>query len=418
MKTKSPSRWFAYAVSIIVFLSISSCGLFSGDGDSASSTKVREKDANKPSQLQPFQEEARLNILWRRSVGRGMGKKFITLSPNVIGESIYVADAYGLVAGLDRSTGRPTWSTRIGQPYSKSFLNVTDRSDPAFVTGGVGVSADMIYVGTARGEVIALTAADGEERWRVSLTSEVLAPPTASRDAVFAQSSDGNLFALDQATGQQNWVFHSQDPLVTLRGTSSPVFNSGIVYAGFGNGLLVAIDEESGELIWEQTVSLPKGTSELDRMVDVDGVPLVEASAVVAAAHQGVTRAMRRADGQIIWEAEVSSTKALQSGYGLVFVVSDDSEVVALEQRDGTEAWRQESLSRRGLSDPLAFSNYIFVGDAGGFIHVLAQSDGRLVARRRLDGTAIQPTLVHTDGVVYVQTQGGNLYALELERLG
>ena len=151
-------------------------------------------------------------------------------------------------------------------------------------------------------------------------------------------------------------------------------------------------------------------------MVDVDGKPLVEQGVVVASTHQGMTTAIRRSDGQPLWQVEVASTRALQSGYGLVFAVTDDDEVVGIEQRDGTIAWRQEGLLRRQLTDPLAFSNYIFVGDMQGFVHVIAQSDGRFIARRRVDSAAIQPTMAHEDGVVYLQSKGGRLIALELDR--
>lgn len=378
--------------------------------------KPKEPKADKPLPLTTFSSEAEIRVLWRRSVGRGIGRKFIDLSPAIDEGVLYAADAYGFVAAISPESGRFQWMTRIGRPRSKGFMNVMDRSDPAFVTGGLGVGADMIYVGTARGEVVALAAADGEERWRVVLTSEILAPPIASRDAVFVQTSDGNLFALALDDGAQKWVFHTQNPLVTLRGTSSPVVSSGIVYAGFATGVLSAIDATSGELLWEQVVSLPTGTSDLERMVDVDGRPLVEQGAVVASTHQGVTTAIRRSDGQPLWQAEVASTKALQSGYGLVFAVSDDDEVVGIEQRDGTIAWRQEGLLRRQLTNPLAYSNYIFVGDFQGFIHVIAQSDGRLIARRRVDSTAIQPTMAQEDGVVYLLSKGGRLIALELDR--
>ena len=151
-------------------------------------------------------------------------------------------------------------------------------------------------------------------------------------------------------------------------------------------------------------------------MVDVDGKPLIEQGAVVASTHQGNTMAIRRADGQPLWEVEVNSTRTLQSGYGLVFAVTDENEIVGIEQRDGTIAWRQEGLLRRKLTNPLAFSNYIFVGDMLGFVHVIAQSDGRMIARRRIDSTAIQPTMVQADGIVYAQTKGGRLIALELDR--
>lgn len=407
-------RSLSILVCLFATLLISSCGTWKSL--TTRDDKPRESKADRPLPLVQFEPEASLRVLWRRNIGRGIGRKFIDLSPAIDEGVVYAADAYGFVASINPESGRFQWMTRIGRPMSKGFMNVMDRSDPAFVTGGLGVGADMIYVGTARGEVVALAASDGEERWRVVLTSEVLAPPIASRDAVYAQTSDGNLFALALEDGSQKWVFHSQNPLVTLRGTSSPVFSSGIVYAGFANGALSAIDSTSGELLWEQTVSLPTGTSDLERMVDIDGKPLVEQGVVVASTHQGATTAIRRSDGAPLWQAEVPSTRALQSGYGLVFAVTDDDQVVGIEQRDGTIAWRQEGLLRRQLTDPLAFSNYVFVGDMQGFIHVIAQSDGRFIARRRVDSAAIQPTMVHEDGVVYLQSKGGRLIALELDR--
>lgn len=407
-------RSLSILVCVFMAILISSCGTWKSL--TTRNDKAREPKVDKPIPLEQFEPEANIKVLWRRNIGRGIGRKFIDLSPAIEEGVVYAADAYGFVASIDHASGRLQWMTRIGRPRSKGFMNVMDRSDPAFVTGGLGVGADMIYVGTARGEVVALAASDGEERWRVVLTSEVLAPPIASRDAVYAQTSDGNLFALALEDGSQKWVFHSQNPLVTLRGTSTPVFSSGIVYAGFANGAISAIDSTTGELLWEQTISLPTGTSDLERMVDVDGKPLVEQGVVVASTHQGTTTAIRRSDGQPLWQAEVASTRALQSGYGLVFAVTDDDEVVGIEQRDGTIAWRQEGLLRRQLTDPLAFSNYIFIGDMQGFVHVIAQSDGRFIARRRVDSSAIQPTMAHEDGVVYLQSKGGRLIALELDR--
>ena len=90
--------------------------------------------------------------------------------------------------------------------------------------------------------------------------------------------------------------------------------------------------------------------------------------------------------------------------------------LLAMEQRDGSIAWRQDALQRRSLSDPLAYSNYIFVGDAEGYLHVVAQSDGRLLARRRIDNSSIQKALVQEDGTVYLQARSGNLFAVELTR--
>ena len=411
---KETLQRFTYAVLAFgLVLSLTSCGMFSRDFG----TDERErKPDDKPAPLVALDAEATLKVLWRKRVGKGMGKKFVSLSPFVQGDNLYAADAYGFVASVNRESGALNWRARVGYPMVKGLSALTDRSDPSFVAGGLSASESAVYLGTVRGELISLDSITGEENWRVVLTSEVLAPVAFSRTQVYAQSSDGNLFALSVDDGSQQWVYHSQEPLVTLRGTSSPIFSQGIVYGGFGNGEVVAVDSASGAVVWEQPISLPSGTSELDRMIDVDSTLLVEPLAVVASAHQGATRALRRNDGAPLWEAEISSTKTLQSGYNLVFAATEEDEIVALEQRDGTIAWRQDALKRRVLTNPLASGNYIYVGDSDGYLHVIAQSDGRLVARRRLDSSPVQPTLSYRRGTLYAQTQSGNLYAFELIR--
>ena len=245
-----------------------------------------------------------------------------------------------------------------------------------------------------------LSVHDGSELWRTQLTGEVLAPAVAEGNTVAVQTSDGKLHALEIENGEVRWVFDTQDPIVSLRGTASPVISLRHVYAGFANGLVAAIEIDSGFPAWEQRVTLPEGTSELERMVDVDGRPLVMDSIVYAASHQGKLRALARNDGAIVWEIDEPSHHDLARGLDLLFVVRDDDIVVGAAQNGGTEVWRQESLFRRELSAPLAFGNYVVVGDDAGYVHVMAQRDGRMLGRYKT-GSSVQSSMVVRDGIVY-----------------
>ena len=99
-----------------------------------------------------------------------------------------------------------------------------------------------------------------------------------------------------------------------------------------------------------------------------------------------------------------------------MYFVSDDDIVTAVQQTSAEVVWRQEGLKNRKLTSPLAFSNYVLVGDAQGYLHVLAQSDGRFVARRRLSAGLRSP-MIESDGIVYVLANDGKLSAFEI-RLG
>jgi len=293
-------------------------------------------------------------------------------------------------------------------------VRVFDRTDPSFVSG-LGAGGGMVLVGTTGGTVAALSASDGGEIWRVYLGSEVVCSPAFGDDAVFAQTIDGRLLALERSDGSVRWSFDIQVPVLTLRGTASPVFDGGVVYAGFANGTVSAIRTENGEPIWEHRIMLPEGRSELDRIVDVDGSPLLAGQLLYAVAYQGQLKALRRADGNPLWQLEHSSYLDLTTGYGHVYVVDETDAVIAIDEQTAREVWRQEGLYRRKLSSPQAFGNYLVVGDDDGYLHVLAQSDGRFLGRLKVDGKGIRSGMSVADGrTLYVLGNSGSLQAVEI----
>ena len=54
------------------------------------------------------------------------------------------------------------------------------------------------------------------------------------------------------------------------------------------------------------------------------------------------------------------------------------------------------------------------MGDDQGYLHILAQSDGRFVGRRKLDGKGLRSSMTAEDGVLYVLGNSGSLHALEI----
>jgi outer membrane protein assembly factor BamB len=377
-----------------------------------------EPDPLEPRKLVKFDAEVKINRLWKRSVGEGLGRKYLRLQPVVLADRIYAGDGYGRLQAHDRFTGKRIWQSKFeGDDNDGGFfssLNFIDRKDPSFVSGGIGAGGGRILVGTTSGEVVAFAAGDGVEEWRSNVGSEVLAPPITGDDMVFVQTIDGRLLALEQDSGEIRWSYDIQVPVLTLRGTATPVYDGGVVYAGFANGTMSAVIATNGQPIWEHRLMLPEGRSELDRMVDVDASPLVRGPLVYGVAYQGKVKALRRSDGQGLWELDISSYLDIGEGYGYIYLVDDEDTIVAIDQQSAEEVWRQDGLARRKLSSPVVFSNYVAVGDADGYLHIIAQSDGRFLARRKLDGDGLRSSMVYTDGTLYVLGNSGSLHALEI----
>jgi len=382
------------------------------DGDK----KKDDEAALKPAKLTKYESEVNIKRLWKAGVGSGLGRKYLRIRPAILADQIFAADGYGRIEAFNRFNGKRVWRTQIPSE-SGGFLNsldFLDRTDPSFVSGGVGSGGGFVFLGTTNAELIAFSAADGVEVWRAKVDGEVLAPPATGEGMVFVQTIDGSLMALEIETGNVLWQVDNQVPVLTLRGTATPVYEDGVIYAGLSNGNLLAVRAENGEPIWEHRVMLPEGRSELDRMVDVDSTPLLDGPMVYVVSYQGNVRGVRRADGNPLWEVEMSSFLDLGEGYGQLYVVDDNDTVVAIDRQTAEESWRNEALARRKLSSPVVFSNYVAVTDDDGYLHILAQSDGRLLGRRKLDGKGVRSRMIYADGTLFALGNSGSLQALEV----
>ncbi len=376
----------------------------------------KEEEVDARASLERIEVEVDLNREWRRSVGAGLGKKYITMGPVVLGDRIFAADAFGRVQAFDRFSGERQWDVRVDRPARGWFarINPLHRRDYGFVAA-LGAGEGMVLVGTMNADLIALDAQSGEEKWRRTMSSEVLARPTVSNGQLYAQTQDGRLAALSSEDGREIWVYDTQVPNLTLRGDATPVVRGGAVFAGFATGRIAVFQERNGELIWDHRVMLPQGRSELARMVDVDAPVLPASSAVYAASYQGRLKALRPQDGSVIWERDASTNRALVEGRGNIYIVDHNDVVRAIDQRTGEQVWEQRGLLRRNLSSPVAFSGYLALGDDDGYLHLLSQRDGRFVGRTRVDRRGIRSQPLLADGVLYVYGNSGRLAAIQPE---
>ena len=372
-----------------------------------------DEEENAPMPLPEIRAEVDLKRAWSASVGKGLGERFARLSPALLADLIIAADAYGTVAAFDRFTGKRRWRTRIEPPDEGFGFGFGPKRDAAFVTAGVAAGEGVAVVGTSNGEAVALDAADGRLMWRVAISSEAEGRPAVGGGLVYISATDGRLAALDLFSGNERWNHDSQVPVLTLRGGGLVRFEDGVVYAPFANGKLVALDGEDGEILWEHRMSLSQGRSELDRIIDVDSGAEVLGRFIYSVNYNGNLKSLRRSDGTSVWEMKVSSFQPVSTGYGNVYVVDEEDAVLAVDQREANVLWRQENLLRRELTAPTPASSYLAVGDGEGYVHLVAQADGRLVGRAKVGGGLFSPMLF-ADGLLYCYDGRGRLSAFSI----
>ena len=340
----------------------------------------------------PFKE------LWSTRIGVGHDDQSVSLIPYIYEDQLFIADRKGRVVALDAVTGKENWSVKTG----------------AALSGGPGVGSDVVLMGTSDAEVLALSTDDGSLLWKADVSSEVLSVPQVDIDRVIVQTADGNITALALASGEQLWIHDRSVPVLTLRGTSTPAVENGLVVAGFANGKLVGLSAEKGFPVWEVSIAIPRGRSEIDRMVDIDGDPIIVGGVVYVTTYQGNIAVIEAQTGNQGWQRDMSSHVGLGVDFSQVYVTDDKSNVWALSRSTGASEWRLDELLNRKLTAPEPFEDYVAVGDLEGYVHLLSRYDGHIAARAQVDSKGIREKPLVRNGVLYVYGNSGKLAAFTL----
>ena len=360
-----------------------------------------EYDPTQPVELTDIDQKVKLSKRWSTSIGDGQGKGFYKITPVLAENTLYVAAAEGVVAAVDATNGRKLWSAKLGLAIS----------------GGVGYHQNSLFLGGADGTVLRLNASDGSEVWRAEVSGEVLAAPQGNGELVVAQTYDGKLIAFDHETGEQRWVHLSDVPVLTLRGTSTPIVVDNFAIAGFADGKVLALSLDNGSVAWEARVAIPQGRSEIERIVDIDGSMAMQSGELYAASYQGRVAAVDLRVGRKIWQQNVSSVSGVAVGFGNVYVADQDGTVSAYLRNGQGVRWQNIQLGYRGLSRPTTVSSYVALMDFEGYLHLFSQVDGDIVGRTRPDGSGARADMIAQGNRLYIYSNNGKLMAYDVAGL-
>ncbi|GHA74162.1 outer membrane protein assembly factor BamB [Cognatilysobacter bugurensis] len=363
-------------------------GWFSSDDD----------EPNEPVALKDFAPSAAVAQLWSANVGKGEGRLGARQAPAVADGRVYAAAVEGGVHALDLQTGRVLWHYKTELPLA----------------GGPAVGDGLVVVGGLDGTVIALDASTGTEKWRSKLKAEIISAPSIGLGSVFVRSNDGRVTAFDASNGERRWFWNRDTPTLSLRGTSSPVLGPGFVFIGNDDGTVAALSAEDGRPLWELPVAQPEGRTELDRMSDVDGTPVLDGATLVATSFKNRTIAVDAPTGRPMWSSDNGGPGRVAVGSDRVVVTAPTGIVFGLDKAGGSALWQQPGLARRGVTSPAIHGDYAVVGDQDGYLHWLKLDNGEFAARARAGRDALRAPPVVADGIAVVQNVDGKVIAFRL----
>lgn len=374
-------------------------GILSGCVALAGCSSNEVDESLQPAELIDFKSTVNASIVWERWAGDGADGQLLRLVPAISGEAIYSCDADGDCYAYNRHDGSHLWSQDVDLD----------------VSGAVAAGSGVVAFGTLDGQLVVLNDIDGSEKFRKQLTSEILSSPAIHNNMLVVQAQNGHVFAFDLESETQKWHYDATLPLLSIRGTASPVVNDDATFVAFANGKVVALSNDNGSILWEKRISTPSGKSDLERLSDVDGTPLLDYETLYAVGFNGVLRSIDVYSGRTRWKKEASSYVGPAQGFGQVYVSKDDGELVAVDDRSSTINWKIEDLKHRQLTRPVVLGNYVIVGDFEGYLHFISQLSGTFSERINIDSDGLMSDPIVVGDTLYIYSSDGTLAAVKVE---
>lgn len=390
-------KWASRAsVALVGVVMLASCGRSADMPRKA----LNLEDPNLRPMLAPPAKAIRLAMVWREAlVDHGPiaadAVEFSQPALHADGRSVIVGTSRGKVAMLDRTSGALVWSHQLD----------------GRINGSPGSWGDAIYVGTTKGELIALDPlADTPELWRTALGGPVDGNVVVTEDWIYVVTANEVLHAVDRREGQEIWSHGRREPdYFTLTGVGQPLVLGTRVIVGYADGVLVALDGERGRVAW--IANLGNGETQF---TDIDGPLLHNEGLLYAASYAGGLYALDAATGEQVWFQEMTGASGAVLVGDDLYTTTANRVVAAFDPRTGAPRWR--ARHKHAIpTHPVGVSDYLVYGSTENGLYVMDRNHGRPMLH--LDTNKGVNAPITLDGTrTFVMSNGGVLYAFDLVR--
>lgn len=341
----------------------------------------------KPAELAPNAALLGVRLAWTAR----LGEVNFPLQAQVNGTSVTLAGSDGTVAAIDAASGRDLWRGSVGAP----------------IAAGVGSDGQRAAVVTTSNDLVVLSA--GRELWRHRMPAQVYTAPLVAGARVFVLAADRSVTAFDGQTGRRLWSQQRPGEPLVLRQAGVLMAVGDTLVAGLA-GRLVGMNPVNGSARWDAPIATPRGTNDVERLVDlVSGVSRM-GDVVCVRAFQASVGCVNAARGAVLWSKPANGAFGVGGDDARVYGTEADGRVVAFRRDNGERAWSSDRLQYRGLTAPLAVGRSVAIGDSTGFVHLLSREDGTPLNRLTTDGTAVAAQPVLAGGTLLVVTRGGGVF--------
>ncbi|TAL30322.1 MAG: hypothetical protein EPN97_12940 [Alphaproteobacteria bacterium] len=293
---------------------------------------------------------------WRVSIGRGgSGRTPLTAAPIVAEGAVFALDAKGHVSSFDLKTGKQRWKVKI-TPKGETGSGA--------LGGGIAYDSGKVFATNGYKHIVALNAPDGAMAWKSTLPSPARAAPTVVDGRIYVLSLDNRLNVLNATDGTPLWSYSGVSETTNLLGSAAPAADANLAVLPLSSGEIFGLRPETGQVAWEDNLSAVRRTGSLSSISDIRGLPVIDQGVVYAISFSGRMVALDEVSGNRVWQREIGSSEMPWAAGENIFVVTTEQQLTALTRSEGDIRWVSQ-LPRYEDNDkdkPIVWSGPVLAG--------------------------------------------------------
>lgn len=353
-----------------------------------------------------------LTKVWSTDIGAGKKANLpLIAQPIVFDGKVFAIDAKSRVSALDAVTGKKLWQFSLKPKHEDEYV----------IAGGLAYSAGIVYATSGFNELYALNPETGAVKWKVSIVSPSRAAPTVIDGRVFVVTIDNQIHAFSAEDGSKIWSYQGLESVAGLVGMAAPAANRDIVVPAFSSGEIYALRVENGSVAWVESLAATRRGSGLASISDIRALPVMDKGAVIAMSFGGKIVALDERSGQRLWQREVGGSQTPWVAGNHLFILTSNNELAALGRDQGKVVWvsqlpkYKKQKSKEGaiaLKGPILAGGRLIVAGSNGMVYEIDPTNGGITRDWSIRREIVTPPIV-AGGVMYVLTADGVLHAYQ-----
>ncbi|MCE9508531.1 MAG: PQQ-binding-like beta-propeller repeat protein [Alphaproteobacteria bacterium] len=343
-----------------------------------------------------------LKEVWSVSIGAGGDRRDPLIAQPVAADGmVFTLDTDARVTAFNLADGEQKWRVSTVPPGEE---------DSGYIGGGLAYSGKKLYVTNGYKQLACIDPATGSIVWRVTVPSPARAAPTVAEGKVYLITLDNRLMVFSKEDGAPLWNYEGITETTNLLGSVSPAVDASLVVLPLSSGQVFGLRIENGQAVWEDNLSAVRRIGALSAIADIRGQPVIDQGLVYAASYSGRMVAIDEISGQRVWQREIGSAETPWAAGDTVFVLSTDQQLLALTRQKGDLRWIS-SLPRfegKDKDKPIIWTGPVL---AGGRL-ILASSRGQMIEVNPADGVIMKQSDLPGDVMIAPLVADNTLFFL------